>query len=181
MPAREEEALFEELFRRNYQRLCQRVYRITHELEAAEDIVQEVFISFWNKPDQKIESPDAYLYRACMNKAINYVSSTQRRTQLQNEQYQAQKQEAAQSPQQELEQQELELQVQQTIAKLPPMCRKVFLLSRYEGMSHQQIATFLEISPNTVDNHIKKALAAFRKMLLGLLLALLQIYFYFFS
>ncbi len=181
MPAREEKAHFEEIFKRNYQRLCQRVYRITHELEAAEDIVQEVFISFWEKQQQTIETPDAYLYRACINKAINYLSSTQRRIQLQEEQYKAQKQEAGQSPQQELEQRELELQVQQTIDKLPPMCRKVFLLSRYEGMSHQEIATFLEISPNTVDNHIKKALAVFRKMLLGLFLALLQIYFYFFS
>lgn len=181
MPAREEDALFEDLFRRNYQRLCQHVYRITHELEAAEDIVQEVFIHFWNKQDQKVETPEAYLYRACINKALNYVSGTKRRNQLLEGQHKAQKQETGRSPQQEMEQQELELQVQEIIDKLPPMCRKVFLLSRYEGMSHQQIAAFLDVSPNTVDNHIKKALAAFRKMLPGLLLALLQIYFYFFS
>ncbi|WP_017731227.1 RNA polymerase sigma-70 factor [Nafulsella turpanensis] len=181
MSAREDEAYFEEIFKRNYQRICQRVYRITHDLNAAEDIVQEVFISFWNKPEQTIQTPDAYLYKASINKALNYVSSTQRRKQLQEEQFKAQKQEAGQNPQQELEQQELELQIQQIIDKLPPMCQKVFMLSRYEGMSHQQIASFLEISPNTVDNHIKKALAAFRKVLLGLFLALLQIYFYFFS
>ena len=181
MSAREDEAYFEETFKRNYQRLCQRVYRITHDLEAAEDIVQEVFINFWNNSTQSVQTPDAYLYKASINKALNYVSSTQRRIQLQEEQYKAQKQEANQNPQQELEQQELELQIQQIIEKLPPMCRKVFLLSRSEGMSQQEIASFLEISPNTVDNHIKKALAAFRKMLLGLFLALLQIYFYFFS
>ena len=61
------------------------------------------------------------------------------------------------------------------------MCRKVFLLSRYEEMSHKEIAEFLGISPNTVDNHIKKALAILRKVLLSLVLVACEIILRYFS
>ncbi|PIQ21534.1 MAG: RNA polymerase sigma-70 factor [Cytophagales bacterium CG18_big_fil_WC_8_21_14_2_50_42_9] len=182
MPDKQENIhFFEELFRRNYPRLCQRVFRITKDLEAAEDIVQEVFISFWNQEQkQQIDTPEAYLYRACINRALNFTGKDKRQTQL-RALYQEQQPRAGNSPEQQLEQQELEKQVQQTIESLPPMCRKVFLLSRYEEMSHKEIAEFLNISPNTVDNHIKKALSILRKFLLTLLLILCKIYFTFFG
>ena len=182
MPYQQENLrFFEEMFRRNYPRLCQRVFRITKDLAAAEDIVQEVFINFWNqKLPQKIGAPEAYLYRACINQALNYANSDKRQAQL-RELYQQQQPQESNSPEQQLEQLELEKQVQQTIESLPPMCRKVFLLSRYEEMSHKEIAEFLNISPNTVDNHIKKALSILRKFLLTLLLILCKIYFTFFG
>jgi RNA polymerase sigma-70 factor (ECF subfamily) len=182
MPESQEELhSFEDMFRRNYQRLCQHVFRITKDLESAEDIVQEVFIGYWKRRQlQTVEAPEAYLYKACINKALNFSSSQKRRARLQELHYKAQQHEAASSPEQEMEEQELEQRVQQGIESLPPMCRKVFLLSRYEEMSHKEIAAFLEISPNTVDNHIKKALSILRKVLLCLLLAPFEIYFIFF-
>lgn len=182
MPEKQEELRsFEELFRCNYQRLCQRVFRITNDLAAAEDIVQEVFINFWNRnKQQSIEIPEAYLYRACLNKALDYTSSHKRNTQLQQALYKEQQHETGSNPQQEMEQQELELRVQQRIEGLPAMCQKVFLLSRYEAMSHKEIAAFLNISPNTVDNHIKKALSILRKVLLYLILILSETFFAFF-
>lgn len=179
----DQEALrsFEALFRSNYQRLCQRVFRMTNDMEAAEDIVQEVFINFWSRSKQQtIEVPAAYLYRACLNKALNYASSHKRKEQLQQALYKEQPPGAGSSPEQEMEQQELEQRVQQGVARLPDMCRKVFLLSRYEEKSHKEIAAFLNISPNTVDNHIKKALSILRKLLLYLILVPAETFFTFF-
>lgn len=173
---------FEELFEHNYQRFCQRVFRITNDLEAAEDIVQAVFISFWERwQRQSIEMPEAYLYTACINKALNYTSSHKRKVRLREAYYKGQTTETGSSPEQEMEQQELEERVQQSIDALPPMCRKVFLLSRYEEKSHKEIAAFLEISPNTVDNHIKKALSILRRLLLSLIIFPFKFIFDFFS
>ena len=172
---------FEALFRRNYQRLCQQVFRMTNDLEAAEDIVQEVFINFWNRSkEHPIEIPEAYLYRACLNKALDYTSSHKRKDQLLQVHHKEQVQEAVDNPQQQMELQELEQRVQLGIASLPTMCRKVFQLSRYEEMSHKEIAAFLNISPNTVDNHIKKALSILRQALLYLILVPAAFYFIFF-
>ncbi|GAB3535069.1 RNA polymerase sigma-70 factor [Pontibacter brevis] len=182
MPDEQEELrTFEELFRRNYERLCQRVHRITRDADAAEDIVQEVFVNFWNsEKQQQIATPEAYLYRAVLNKALNYASSQKRRTELES-QLRAHQPFAESNTDQDLHLQELRQKIEQHIAALPPMCQKVFLLSRYEEMSHKEIADFLSISTNTVDNHIKKALAVLRKVLLSLLLVLFKIIFNFFS
>ena len=182
MPEEQEELrVYEELFRSNYQRLCQRVHRITRDADAAEDIVQEVFVNFWNSEKrQHIATPEAYLYRAALNKALNYASSQKRRTELETE-YREQQPLSVSSADQDIQLQELQSKIQQHIAALPPMCQKVFLLSRYEEMSHKEIADFLSISTNTVDNHIKKALSVLRKVLLSLLLVLFKIILYFFS
>jgi RNA polymerase sigma-70 factor (family 1) len=171
---------FEELFRRNYPRLCQRVCRITQDMEAAEDIVQEVFVHLWDSGQlQTIALPEPYLYKAALHKALNYTASQKRRATL-GIQYTAQQAISGNNAEQELELAELQQKADEAIAALPPVCRKVFLLSRYEEMSHKEIAAFLEISPNTVDNHIKKALSILRKALLSTLLPLAPIYFTFF-
>ena len=168
---------FELIFQQNYQRLCRHVFRMTRDMEAAEDLVQEVFVSFWKEERfQSVSQPESYLYRACLNKALNYTSSQKRKREIQELHFREQSGGKSGDPQQELEQQELEARVQESIEKLPPMCRKVFLLSRYEEMSHKEIAAFLQISPNTVDNHIKKALAILRKALLCLFLMLLKFF-----
>lgn len=182
MPDEQEELrIYEELFRRNYQRLCQRVHRITCDADAAEDIVQDVFVSLWNSEQRlHIATPEAYLYKAAINKALNYASSQKRRTEL-DAQYGEGQSLAVNSTELYIQLQETQQKVQQAIETLPPMCRKVFLLSRYEEMSHKEIADFLSVSTNTVDNHIKKALAVLRKVLLSLLLVLFNIIFDFFS
>ncbi|WP_162052092.1 RNA polymerase sigma-70 factor [Pontibacter pamirensis] len=168
------------MFRRNYQRLCQRVHRITRDADAAEDIVQDVFVGFWNSEQRPhLATPEAYLYRAAINKALNYVSSQKRRTEL-DAQYREEQSLALNSTELDVQLQETQQKVQQAIEKLPSMCQKVFLLSRYEEMSHKEIAAFLSISTNTVDNHIKKALSVLRKVLLSLLLVLFKIILDFF-
>lgn len=162
---------FEDLFRREYARLCQRAHRITRDLAVAEDLVQDVFVAFWHQEDRaSIASPSAYLYRAVINKALSAATGQQRRSEL-TAQYDLPRSETTNAGEQALHLADLERQLRQAIASLPPMCQRVFLLSRYEEMSHREIADFLDISPNTVDNHIKKALAILRQALLaGLIL-----------
>ncbi|WP_347158418.1 RNA polymerase sigma-70 factor [Pontibacter chitinilyticus] len=171
---------YETLFRRHYPRLCRHVHRMLGDMDAAEDVVQEAFVQFWNLENrQAVENPEAYLFRSAINKALNYACSQKRRHTMGLEYQQQQAKTSAAG--QYLELQELQQKVQQAIDTLPPACRKVFLLSRYEEMSHKEIAAFLNISTNTVDNHIKKALAILRKVLLSLLLVCLETIFRFFS
>ncbi|MBC5993521.1 RNA polymerase sigma-70 factor [Pontibacter cellulosilyticus] len=172
---------YESLFRSNYKKLCSRACRITNDMAAAEDLVQEVFVNFWNNTERQfIDTPEAYLYTAVINKALNYTTSQKRRLEI-NAKYLEFQPKAGNSIEQEMLDQELQQKIQQSIEALPPVCQKVFLLSRYEEMSHKEIADFLNISPNTVDNHIKKALAILRKVLLSVFITLFEIYFHFFS
>lgn len=171
---------FEEIFKLYHPVLCKHVSRIIHDLDAAEDIVQDVFIGFWDKnQERKIDNPYGYLYKACINRALNYVSINNRRTEINDMFLHHSVPSERISLEQSLEFRELELRVQSAIEALPPMCRKVFLLSRYEEMSHKEIASFLHISPNTVDNHIKKALSILRKILLHLSILLNTIHIFY--
>jgi RNA polymerase sigma-70 factor (ECF subfamily) len=52
--------------------------------------------------------------------------------------------------------------LRQTIAKLPPQCRNIFMMSREKEMTHQEIARELNISINTVHTQIKRALDKIR-------------------
>ena len=64
-----------------------------------------------------------------------------------------------------LEAAELQSVIDQAVDQLPERCRLVFVLSRFEQMSHKEIANQLDISPKTVENQITKALKILRETL----------------
>lgn len=70
-----------------------------------------------------------------------------------------------------IETKELEQKIEYQIKMLPPQCQKVFLLSRYENLSYKEIAIKLNISENTVDKHIQKALKQLRSSI-GLIISI---------
>ena len=155
-------AAFKTLYTRLFSSLCQRAYSYTRDADAAKDIVQEVFIRYWTTQPQITSSSDSYLYRAVINQCLNYIDAGKRRSAATFNYIQITPAHT-ENTEETIRARELEARIDNTIQSLPEMCRHVFLLSRYEGMNHQQIAEQLSISPNTVDNHIKRALKTFRE------------------
>lgn len=150
---------FENLYRANFSRLCAKAYNITLDKKAAEDIVQDAFITLWRQQAAPhIEFKEAYLYRTVINGSLNYIKRNKRLLRLPDEPRLT----ADQTPLDKLQLNELEEKIQETITSLPPVCREVFLLSRYEEMSYKEIASFLSISVNTVEKHMVKALQTLR-------------------
>ncbi|MGV3538832.1 MAG: RNA polymerase sigma-70 factor [Rufibacter sp.] len=167
------------LFMAHYMGLCQRAYRLVGDEDAAKDVVQEVFIRLWKQQQEgfmTLENPEAYLQRAVRNQALNYLDREKRQLTFETE-LQAVSEASSNNIEENLRLEELQEKVLQAIDRLPLGCRKVFLLSRYEGLSHKEIAEQLEISTNTVDNHIKKALGILRKYLVSGLLLFFEIFF----
>ncbi|MBN1117892.1 MAG: RNA polymerase sigma-70 factor [Bacteroidales bacterium] len=158
---------FEQIYHKSFNVLCNKAYRMTNDVNAAKDIVQNVFLRFWNMKDTLIinTKPEAYLYRAVVNETLNYLDKKKRLTIIQDDK-EAVNIASGQTTEEEIHFSELQQKVNTLLAQLPPKCRRVFLLSRFENMTYKEIAGFLNISENTVDNHIKKALALFRNELL---------------
>lgn len=70
--------------------------------------------------------------------------------------------ETAETPNSSMESRELEQKITQAVNNLPPKCKAVFVLSRYEGLKYKQIAEHLDISVKTVENQMGSALQKLR-------------------
>ncbi|QEC51003.1 RNA polymerase sigma-70 factor (ECF subfamily) [Anseongella ginsenosidimutans] len=164
-------AIFEKLFNLHYEALCRCAFRIVQDKPATEDIVQDVFLSLWNKRDtlQADAGLRSYLYKASINSSLNYLRK-QKNSASRNAAFQEEVTAAGLSADQHLHHKETANRIQELINALPPACRTVFVLSRYENMSYREIAASLGISVNTVENHMSKALKFFRKYLISIFL-----------
>ena len=163
--AQNDEGAIDIIFKRYYSFLCRACYRILTNTEKSEDLVQDVFFELWKKRESlRINtSLKAYLKRATLNKALNHIRDERIKSVGEEPlSYEASKQITAQ---QGLEKKELQASIDQAISQLPERCRLVFVLSRHEEMTYQQIADKMGISIKTVENQITKALKLLRKSL----------------
>ncbi len=155
------------LFNRYYPQLLTAVYRMVPDEETCKDLAQEVFVELWNKRAQlEIRtSVRAYLHRAAVNRTLNYIKSRKRMLlEEPNDQHQQADLSHIEIDQQ-ADLQNMEDALHRAIEQLPEKCRLVFSLSRFEQLSHREIAEQLGISVKTIENQITKAMKFLRNSL----------------
>lgn len=148
---------FEEIFRSNYQILVSSVYSLIHRKDIAEDLVQDLFVHFWlHRNEIQINSNlAAYLKKSAFRRTINWIKREKRidlRPEFEDSTAFEQADEAS----------DRTTAVRKAVEQLPDKCRLVFVLNRYEGLTISEIAEHLQISKNTVENHLGKALRLLR-------------------
>lgn len=142
------------------------VLKIAKSETLAEEIIQEVFISVWiNRAHMpNVENFRAYIYTIATNKTLNYfkkaVAETRRILQVSSTGPQV-----SNVTEEEIFAKESELLVQAAVESLPEQRKKIYKLSRHEGLTHEQIAERLNISKNTVKNQLVEALKFIRHYL----------------
>jgi RNA polymerase sigma-70 factor (family 1) len=174
-------AAFTELYHRYWNTLMTAAGKRIASMEIAEELVQDVFLSFFlrRKEIQVNISVEAFLKAALRHQVFKVY-----RSQKIHEQYVdsilAENSPKVALPDALMEAKQLREQVYKVADKMPDKCREVFLLSRFEQLSHKEIAEKLDISVNTVKKHINKAVAILREESKGhqldLLAAFLFIY-----
>ena len=160
----------DELISRYWRPLILYVHEIVGAVDAAEDVVQEVFIRVWARRSEWRPSGSvrSFLYRIARNLALNERRAVRVR-ELWSHRQRAERAGASVTPLSLVETREVAERVRRAIAALPARQREILTLARFHGLSHQQIAEVLGISPNTVANHIRGAFASLRKALRPLL------------
>lgn len=159
--------LVEQLFRQYYKMLCVYAFRFVSDWDTAEDIVQDVFVSLWNKRDAvELEGAvKAYLFKSVYNKSLNYLTSkkyTEEESverfvdQLDTLQVQHSNQEST------LFMKEIQTEIDTFTETLPIQVKKVFLLSRSYGLKTKEVALQLDLSPKTVEKYLSRALLELR-------------------
>ena len=152
---------FQKLFNTCYGDLCHYAATILKDMDEAEDVVQGVFLKIWeNRNELDIKhNVRSYLFRTVYHKCINQLEHRVVKLKYQDH---GKRERSLDVQHPEVFPQEVEDNIKQAIGKLPPQCRKVFLLSRYEELRYSEIAHKLNISVNTVENQVSKALKILR-------------------
>lgn len=154
---------FEQLFDSCYESLCRYAYSILKDMDEAEDVVQKSFCKLWDQHEMlNIQSSiNSYLYRIVHNDSLNTIHQKTSH-QEHNLNYLSTTYADINSTIEHIESSDLQKAMDVALAALPPQCRRVFEMSRIEQLSYSEIALQLNISTNTVENHISKALKLLR-------------------
>lgn len=163
---------FEQNFRDLYRPLCLFALRFTENVEDAEDIVQQAFADVWDKNlnNAVIANLKSYLYQAVRNRSLTLVTQSpgmQQSVELLSDMEDT-------SDEEQIYQSERDARLWKAIDGLPPERKKIFLLSKRDGLKYQEIADELSLSIKTVENQMGKALKALREKAV-------QIYNFFFG
>lgn len=157
------ERVFETVFRKHYQALCNYACGILKDMDDAEEVVQSIFMKFWEQREG-IEinvSLKSYLYRAVHNTCLNRLKHL--KIQEVHKQYVGNfYEENHDSATEIMDKVELENRIADALEKLPEQCRLIFKMSRFEELKYQEIADKLGLSIKTIENQIGKALRIMR-------------------
>jgi RNA polymerase sigma-70 factor, ECF subfamily len=162
--------VFEEIYRHYYPKLCYYAYSLVHDRDVSKDVVHDVFSKIWTKRNdlQHVISIKLFLYRAVKNKALNYLNSEKIKVPI-NDHLELIEFKSTENIERDCERNELSAMIEKSINELSPKCQEVFILVKFHGMKYSEVAEFLKISPNTVENHMVKAFNKLRKDLTPLI------------
>lgn len=154
---------FEQLFKAHYRGLHAYANTILRDDDLAEEMVQGMFLKFWEKRELlNIQSSiKAYLYRSVYNDSMNYLKHQKIKTKYQD--FTLHSMDTSHEPASaKVELSQLEMKLKEALNELPEHCRTIFQMSRFEELKYREIAAQLGLSIKTVENQMGKALRILR-------------------
>lgn len=133
--------------------------------QAAEDILQDVFIKVWENRRTLKENASlkSFLFTIANRAALNHIRHNKIVLKFQLEHQHAN--ETNETPYVEYEHKEIQKLLVHAIAALPEKPRTAFLMSRFQDLTYREVAERLDVSVKTVECHIGKALRLLRESL----------------
>lgn len=154
-----DQAAFLELYDRHRQPIFRFAYRLLGEVDIAEDVTHDCFLSLIRKPENfrsERASLRTYLFAAARNLALKHFRSTGRETGLEevNEEPQLP---SRQGPLGKLLDEELATEVRRAVGSLPPLQREAVILFEYEGLSLNDVAEITGADVGAVKGRLYRA------------------------
>ncbi len=161
------ELAFKTLFDTYRSRLFFYISRFVKSETVAEELVMDVFMKIWVGRELvvQIENFDAFLFRIAHNKSIDFLRSAAKDHRLKELLFEKIQAASAEKADTFVLVHEYEEKIREAISLLPPQRRKIYLLSREQDCTHDQIAEQLNISKSTVNNQLVEAQRFIRNFL----------------
>ena len=155
---------FEMVFKKYYSPLCVFVSRYCTDDSMAEEIVSGFFYNFYQKREslEITTSIRSYLFRAVKNSALNYIRDHAMLVSVDEQESKELILRTTDTVHDTLMGKEMEEVINKAIDNLPEQCKIVFVKSRFEGKKYREIAEELNISVNTVETQMSRALKKLR-------------------
>lgn len=162
---------FERLFGAEYARVVAIALRVLGDADEAEDVAQEVFVSFHRRHSPDASYAAAWLHAAAAHTALNYLRGNRRRTRREETEAAGAIRlrdgaEAEHDPQRALEERERRAELRAALAQLPARSAAILAL-RYSGLSYAEIAAALDVRANGVGTLLRRAEEALRREYFG--------------
>ena len=151
---------FESLFRREYARVAAIAQRVVRDADEAEDVAQDVFVSFYRKHPADAGYAPAWLHAAAAHTALNAIRSRERRGR--RETAHAYDVDQTVDPQRAAEDAETRDEVRAALARMDERAASLLAL-RYSGLSYDEIAAALGLRKTSIGTLLSRAEEAFRK------------------
>lgn len=165
-----DEAAFKVIYDKYAPQLYYFVYEYVPFTDIAENIIQETLMVLWNKKSDLTENTNfmAYLFTVAKNNCLyklrdrKYKQKLFDSTGIDELELKANLEALSTLNTSTVTFNEIEKIIEDTLKQLPPQCRTVFMLSRFEDKKNREIASEMGISVKAVEGHITKALKLFR-------------------
>lgn len=157
---------FAEIYNRYAVLMFYKVNQMLRDEEPSKDLVQDLFVALWDKPELIEENNNlaGYLYIGARNRVLKFIQ----RNKLKNDHIASLAKYASEislETIQDIDERELKIIVQREIDNLPPKMRVIFEMSRKDNLSHAEIAGKLGLSDHTVKKQVNNALKILRSKL----------------
>jgi RNA polymerase sigma-70 factor, ECF subfamily len=164
--AQGDQAALAEIIRRHQGRLYQAAYRLLRDPLEAEDALQEVFLKVYEHAHrfEPKATVSAWLHRITANHCLNLLRRRHPHDSLDEEDAPLVPDVGA-TPLQALEEQDLHRRLEQLLDALPENQRRALVLKRFAGLSYQEIAAEMGLSPQAVDGLLKRARQSLKQAL----------------
>ncbi len=162
--SRGDEVAFKYVFDYYYPKIRNFAYKVLHEHEYAQEVAQDVMLSFWQMGDKltEIDNLEAFLKMLSKRRSIDVIRRIQRERQV-AEEWRLQADDGANETEDHIFVNETQQILKNGIALLPPQQQKVFQLCRQQGLKYEEVAARMNISHGTVQTHMKLALKFLRQ------------------
>lgn len=162
---------FDKVYHTYYLYLCSIAVYYVHDPQTAMEIVNDVFVSFWQSRRLITYPPLPYLRRSIQNASVSHLRSSYFHEKMMTRQmeeiyeYLENRILSSDDPLSALENSELSKIIQKSVEKLPDRCRTIFKRCVYDGKTYSEVADELNIHVSTVRVQMKIALDKLHKLL----------------
>ena len=148
---------YEALFQEHWNRVCGILFRLVGDWDEAQDLALDTYEQLYRRPPKDDTNLSGWLYRVATNRGLNALRARERRARYEQKAGRLTLEEdQPEDPADVLERKQEQAQVRITLGLMKPRSAQLLIL-RHSGLSYAEIASAIEVSPNSVGTLLARA------------------------